>query len=140
MPIGSGVGSFPSFYSTVEKPADLLTGTYANHAHNDFLELWLETGFMGPILLVLFLIWVGGKAIAAWAPPNPNLPPLDQALIRASILVVFLLLGHSLVDYPLRTSAMMGLFAFACGLLIDPQVISRRPAHILHRSHRSASS
>jgi hypothetical protein len=29
-------------------------------------------------------------------------------------------MAHSLVDYPLRTSAMMVILAFSCALLIDP--------------------
>jgi O-antigen ligase len=123
-PVGAGLGSFPSIYPTFEKPADLLTGVYANHAHNDLLELWLETGFIGPLLLIAFLIWLVRKAIGAWAAPNPALLPVDRTLVRASIFIILLLLGHSLVDYPLRASAMAGLLAFACGLLIDPPIVS----------------
>jgi O-antigen ligase len=132
MPTGSGIGSFPSVYATVEKPADLLAGRYANHAHNDLLEMWLETGLVGPTLLILFLIWLTRKGIAVFAKPNSDLPPVDRALVRASILIILLLLAHSLVDYPLRTSAMTALFAFACGLLIDPPVTSPRRARV-HR-------
>lgn len=124
MPVGAGLGSFPSFYATFEKPADLAVGVYANHAHNDFLELWLETGVIGPILLGVFLIWVIRKAIAIWAAPDPGLLPIDRTLVRASIFIILLLLGHSLVDYPLRTGAMMGIFAFSCGLLIDAPTLS----------------
>jgi O-antigen ligase len=120
MPVGAGLGSFPSLYATVEKPADLLVGVYANHAHNDLLELWLETGLIGPILLGVFLVWWVGRAVAELIASNPGHLPTDRTLIRAAILAILLLLGHSLVDYPLRTSAMMGIFAFCSGLLLDP--------------------
>lgn len=130
MPTGSGIGSFPSVYATVEKPADLLAGRYANHAHNDLLEMWLETGLLGPALLILFLIWLTSKGIAVFAKPNSDLLPVDRPLVRASILIILLLLAHSLVDYPLRASAMTALFAFACGLLIDPSVTSQRRARV----------
>ncbi|MGD9658003.1 MAG: O-antigen ligase family protein [Methylocystis sp.] len=123
-PVGAGLGSFPSFYMTFERPADLQAGVYANHAHNDFLELWLETGLIGPILLGLFLVWLARKAVAAWTAPDPGLPPVDRPLAQASILVILLLFGHSLVDYPLRTGAMMAVFAFCCGVLIDPPPVS----------------
>jgi hypothetical protein len=33
---------------------------------------------------------------------------------------VCLIIAHSFVDYPLRTGAIMGLLAFACGLLVEP--------------------
>jgi hypothetical protein len=35
-------------------------------------------------------------------------------------LIIALLAAHSLVDYPLRTGAMMAIMAFACALLIAP--------------------
>lgn len=124
MPIGTGLGSFPSFYATVETPANLLMGAYANHAHNDLLELWLETGVIGPILLCVFLIWAFGRAVAEWTASNPSYPAAERTLIRAAILAILLLLGHSIVDYPLRTSAMMGIFAFCSGLLLDPPTAS----------------
>jgi O-antigen ligase len=119
MPIGTGLGSFSSFYGTVEKPADLLIGAYANHAHNDLLELWLETGIAGPILLAVFLIWAMRRAFAEVTAPNGYLLA-DRTMIRAAILAILLLFGHSLVDYPLRTGAMMGIFAFCSGILLDP--------------------
>jgi hypothetical protein len=34
--------------------------------------------------------------------------------------VIVLLLVHSVVDYPLRTDAIMAIFAFSCALLIEP--------------------
>lgn len=144
-PVGAGLGSFPSFYATFEKPADLLPGVYANHAHNDLLELWLETGLVGVILLSVFLVWLTRKAITAWTAPNPSLLPFDRTLAQASIVVILLLLGHSLADYPLRTDAMMGVFAFCCGLLIDPPVVSggapvmralRRPRGLSRQAHQ----
>lgn len=125
-PVGAGLGSFPSFYMTFEKPADLQAGVYANHAHNDLLELWLETGLIGPVLLCLFLVWLFRKAVDAWTAQYPDLPPVDRALAQASIFVILLLLGHSLVDYPLRSGAIMAVFAFCCGVLIDPPPASGR--------------
>lgn len=124
MPVGTGLGSFPPFYATVEMPADLLMGAYANHAHNDLLELWLETGLIGPVLLCVFLIWAIGRAVAEWTAPNSSRLPAERTLIRTANLAILLLFGHSLVDYPLRTSAMMGIFAFCSGLLLDPPTAS----------------
>ena len=42
MPWGSGLGSFVPVYAMTEPPRDVLANTFANHAHNDILELWLE--------------------------------------------------------------------------------------------------
>jgi hypothetical protein len=43
-----------------------------------------------------------------------------MALVRAASAVIFLVLLHSSVDYPLRTMTISTLFAICCGLLIPP--------------------
>ena len=44
MPFGSGVGTFVSVYPGFEPAHDAISNVYANHAHNDLLEVWLEGG------------------------------------------------------------------------------------------------
>ena len=45
-PLGSGLGTFEDIYRTQERP-ETVTNAFLNHAHNDYLELWLETGLVG---------------------------------------------------------------------------------------------
>jgi O-antigen ligase len=120
MPMGAGLGAFVEAYPMFAKRSDLVMGTYANHAHNDLLELWLETGFVGPLLLGMILYWFLKKAICAWGPTNAGPLAIDRSLIRAAVFVIALLLSHSLVDYPLRTNAMTTILAFVCALLVKP--------------------
>lgn len=120
MPIGAGLGAFVEAYPMFTKRSELVLGTYANHAHNDLLELWLETGLVGPLLLGLFLYWLLQRAICAWGPANDGPLAIDRSLIRAAVFIIALLLSHSLVDYPLRTDAMIAILAFACALLVKP--------------------
>ena len=122
MPLGSGVGSFVPVYAGVEPPQDVLANTFANRAHNDFLESWLETGVVGVALMALFGLWLLVRAFALWRPASSGSRIIDHALPRAAVLVVALLIAHSLVDYPLRTGALMGMFAFASALLLPPPV------------------
>ena len=42
-PFGGGIGSFETLYRASEPLAEV-TPTYFNHAHNDYLEIWLEAG------------------------------------------------------------------------------------------------
>lgn len=125
MPFGSGLGSFVPIYPYFEKPEDALLDRYVNRAHNDGLEVWLETGVLGPLLMAVFVIGLSVKIWQVWGPTSRNLlgqrgSPLDILLMRAATLLILLLLMHSLVDYPLRTTAMMAVFALACGLLFEP--------------------
>jgi len=113
-PFGSGVGSFIPIYQTVQ-PIRLVDPTIFNHAHDDFLEAALESGLAAVLILVGFLAWFVTRCWAAWRKsPDPG----DSALPRAGSLIVLMILIHSTVDYPLRTVAMTGLFAFACALLV----------------------
>lgn len=120
MPLGSGMGTFVPVYAQFEKPADVLINAYANRAHNDVLEMWLETGAVGLLLMAVFLAWFIMRSLTAWRPWPEGLPEMDASLTRAASLVVGLLVTHSLLDYPLRTGAMMAIFAFACALLLEP--------------------
>jgi hypothetical protein len=79
---------------------------------------------VGPVLAALFVLWVMVRAVAVWWPkrsatPDPALN-IDHALARAATLVIALLLAHSLTDYPLRTGALMVVFAFSAALLVVP--------------------
>lgn len=120
MPFGSGMGTFVPVYALFEKPQDVLANTYANRAHNDLLELWLETGVVGLALMAAFAIWFGLRCWRLWGRRPFGVRTIDQSLARAATIVVALLIAHSLVDYPLRTGAMMAIMAFACALMVKP--------------------
>jgi hypothetical protein len=123
-PIGSGVGSFVPVYAGFETPSDAFADTYANRAHNDFLEGVLESGLISLSAVVVFLAWFGFRSVRAWRRPDASLQYVDKLLPRAATIVIALLIAHSFADYPLRTAAMMGIFAFSCALLVDPAVSS----------------
>jgi O-antigen ligase len=122
MPLGSGLGTFVPVYAMFEKPQDA-EDTYVNRAHNDILEVWLETGVVGLALGGMFVIWLVRRSVEIWrSEPVRGASQLDWSLIRAATIVPALLLAHSLVDFPLRTGAIMAIMAFACALLIQSPV------------------
>ena len=110
---GSGVGTFPSLYPLYEDPATV-ERTYVNHAHNDYMEVVLETGAPGLVLLLLFVAWWGSRAFAIWRSPHA------AELARAACIASAAILLHSLVDYPLRTAAIATVMAMALALMADP--------------------
>lgn len=120
MPFGSGTGTFVQAYGLFDKPEDLLANSFANRAHNDALELLLESGAAGLALAILFGFWFLRRSIAVWRSPSKlgYVEPIDAGLARAGSVVITLLLLHSMADYPLRTAAMMAVFSFAAGLLV----------------------
>ncbi|WGM41126.1 O-antigen ligase family protein [Caulobacter sp. NIBR1757] len=123
-PFGSGLGSFVPIYMMHETSGSM-QNTYVNHAHDDWLELLVETGLLGAAVMAAFLVWFGRTALRAWRQRSgPDASRGGGTGARAASLVIGLLLAHSLVDYPLRTPAMMCVFALACGLMLAPRAAS----------------
>ncbi|MHB8530131.1 MAG: O-antigen ligase family protein [Caulobacteraceae bacterium] len=112
MPFGAGVGAFDRVFRQAE-PLALLGPKFLNHAHNDFLEIWLETGLLGATLLVTFAWWFGCRAWRVWMGPQDR----EWGFARSASVAASLILAASLVDYPLRTEALATFFAFCCGAL-----------------------
>lgn len=112
LPLGSGLGSFDAVYRSVE-PLERLDPTYFNQAHNDYLETWLETGWLGAALIIGFLVWFGRRSWTAWRAGVST----QRDLQRAATIAIGAVLLHSAVDYPLRTAALATVFALCCALL-----------------------
>ncbi len=128
LPFGSGVGSFRGVYQLYENH-DSVTRIRVNHAHNDYLELALELGLPGVVLIVTFLAW---WAIAAWrAWRFPDAGPYARAASIASAA----LLAHSLVEYPLRTAALSAVFAMCLALLVERGVRKAERADLRPTRH-----
>jgi O-antigen ligase len=109
-PFGSGFGSFDSVYRAFE-PVVLLNQSYMNQAHNDVLQLIIEGGLPGVILLLAGLWWYGKRAIAHWR--GTGVVSTTQLLGRLGSVLVALILLSSFVDYPLRTPIMAVILAIA---------------------------
>jgi O-antigen ligase len=120
LPFGAGVGSFVPVYAMFEEPSDTIGNVYINHAHNDFVEGLLETGLFGMVLFGAFLTMLGFRSVELWWRPADKASELDRLLMRAATVAIALVLAHSFVEYPLRTGAIMAIFAFSCALLIEP--------------------
>lgn len=111
LPFGSGLGGFVPIYAGIE-PIGQIGPAFWNHAHNDYAELWLETGLFGLAGLGLFVVWwISSVRHALRTRPEGELE------IWAGAIVTLLILTHSAVDYPLRALALAAVFALACGLM-----------------------
>ena len=95
------------------EPLEQLDPTFFNHAHNEYLETWLEAGWLGAGLIIAFLIWYGRRLWAAWKAG----PSRERDLQRAASIALLAMLAHSGVDYPLRTATLAVLFALCAAIL-----------------------
>lgn len=112
-PFGSGLGTFEHVFPLFQTPQTIIAGV-VNHAHNDPLELVVETGLAGMIGLLagLTLYWREIRRAAR----DQNAGDNDEAI--ALLIAITLLAIHSLWDYPLRTSALGAVFAACAGGLV----------------------
>ena len=106
-PVGSGVGSFVAVYPTVED-LDLVAPNYVNHAHNEYIEIALETGLVGLLAVLGYLVIL---ARSAWSAFRTR----DWPLRAAGLVVVLVMLAHSAVEYPLRNYVLLIVWALANG-------------------------
>jgi O-antigen ligase len=120
MPFGSGLGTFVSVYALFEQPEEALANIYANHAHNEVVQIWLETGLLGIFLMATFAFWFVARASRIWRKIPVGVRDIDWSLARAATVILALLFAHSLGDYPLHTGGMLAIAAFACGLMTEP--------------------
>ena len=79
-PFGSGLGTFRPIYAMHEPPA-AMTNAFVNHAHNDWLELWLEGGLPAAILLALFLMLFAMQCWRVWSTLQPS--PRSASVARS---------------------------------------------------------
>lgn len=115
---GSGIGTFQQVYRRYEDPG-AVDRWYANHAHNDYLEIALEGGLPALLLLALFLLWWARQAGEAWLAPTAT--PERKAAAVASTAILL----HSAFDYPLRTAAIMAVMAVCLSLLAGAKGTTR---------------
>ena len=129
-PLGSGLGGFHVIYPRFETLEQDLS-VFANYAHNDWLELALETGLAG-MLAMAFLVWL----VASRSGASP--------LKLAAGLGLGGLFLHSLVDYPMRTMAVAFLAAFYLAILLKDDRsnddANRKPAGKNTRDRQKTSS
>lgn len=112
-PVGTGFGTFEQVFRIYEDPG-AVDSTYVNHAHNDYLELLMEGGGVGVLVLAAFLFWWLIQIVRVWR------CPLSSHFARAATIASGAILAHSIVDYPLRTAAIAAAFSACIALMAKP--------------------
>lgn len=107
-PVGSGLGGFDALFR-MHEPYELLKPTFFNHAHNDYLEVVLDAGLPGALLIAGSLMWWTWRSIRAWRGPTCA----GQTTAKLGSAILLLLLVASAFDYPVRTPLMMAIAVIA---------------------------
>lgn len=106
-PLGSGIGSYVEVYRSRE-PVSLLRETFSNHAHNEYLEIFLTAGVPG----LMLLLWAGALLAASlWR--NRRGADVETLLARLGGTMIVLLACASITDYPVRTPMLSAVVALA---------------------------
>ncbi len=120
-PVGSGLGGFDPIFR-IHEPMSLLKLTYFNHAHNDVLEIVLDAGLPGALLLAATILWWAFASVRAWRSGS------DALLARLGSTMIGLTIVASLFDYPARTPMIMAMLTIAASWLCRSEVAPERPA------------
>jgi O-antigen ligase len=125
-PVGSGFGTFRQVYEMHETPATMISA-FVNHAHNDWLELWLEGGLPAAALMACLVVLFVTQTARVW---NPRGAYAESVLPRAASVVALVLLLHSLVEFPLRMPGLACIFAAMMAILVAPAPRRHARAHV----------
>ena len=112
-PFGTGIGSFNIAFRPHET-LDIVGSHYVNSAHNEYIEVGIETGIFGLAILLCFLGWLATRSIALVRTTNMG---RDHWLGLHAAIALILLGLHSVVDYPARRLAVMAVCAMLVAMI-----------------------
>lgn len=120
-PLGSGTGTFVQSFQAIEQ-LELVDSRFINRSHNDYLEVLVESGLAGAAVIGI------GLAVTISRAARTIVGDWDQSLFtRAAVIAVGALVLHSVVDYPLRSPAMLTALAMFIGILFNPGALNTQP-------------
>lgn len=109
-PVGSGVGSFVEVFQ-IDEPYSLLQPTYFNHAHNDWLEVYMTMGLPGLLILAMAIYAIAlatSHAFRASAGEGRENPYARLGAVMIAIIAI-----GSIGDYPLRAPSLAAISVVA---------------------------
>lgn len=110
-PVGAGAGTFTEAFQPFES-LNNLSPYYVPRAHNDYLELALEAGIFGAVVLGAVFVLAASRT---WRVVGTD--PTQGRLVKTVLLAVLALALHSIVDYPVQTVALGSALGMFLGIL-----------------------
>jgi O-antigen ligase len=125
--LGWGLGAFPIVYPEFRS---FYTTLFVNQAHNDYLQLLVETGLAGFSIAVWFLVLVFRQAagkLKNWT------ETASGALTVAALLGCVGILVHSFLDFNLQIPANAALFYVLCAIAASAPLQESQRRRVLRR-------
>lgn len=117
---GSGLGTYESAFLKYKATA---LDAKVDYAHNDYLQLFAETGIFGFVIAAALIVAVLSKVLASLSPQYRS---EGGYLALACVGSIAAILIHSLVDFNLYIPANAMLFAWILGLSASLDFSTRR--------------
>lgn len=108
--LGWGLGTFPVVYPRFRS---FYTNFFVNQAHNDYLQLLVETGIVGFAVALWFLVVTFRRA---WTKLENWTESVNGTLTVAALLGCIGILVHSFLDFNLQIPANAALFYLLCAI------------------------
>ena len=138
--LGWGLGTFPVVYPRFRT---FYTSFFVNQAHNDYLQLLVETGIAGVAIALWFLVVTFRRA---WPKLENWTETANGTLTVAALLGCVGILVHSILDFNLQIPANAALFYVVCAMAASEPLhesrrrrIRRHPNLILEPNTESAN-
>jgi len=125
--LGWGLGSFPIVYPEFRS---FYTTLFVNQAHNDYLQLLVETGLAGFSIAIWFLVLVFRQAagkVKNWT------ETASGAMTVAALLGCVGILVHSFLDFNLQIPANAALFYVLCAIAASGPLQESQRRRVLRR-------
>jgi len=121
--LGWGLGTFRDVYSQFRT---FYTNLSVDQAHNDYLQILVETGACGFALLAWALasiLRVSVKKLREWP------ADIDSEVALAALLGILGILVHSLFDFNLQIPANAAIFSALCALAAMEPIVGEKRRH-----------
>jgi len=125
--LGWGLGTFPTVYPEFRS---FYTTFFVNQAHNDYLQLLVETGLAGFSIAVWFMVVIARRAKGKL---NNWTETASGSVTVAALLGILGILVHSFVDFNLQIPANAALFYVLCAVAASAPLKESQRRRVLRR-------
>jgi O-antigen ligase len=127
--LGWGLGTFPVVYPQFRS---FYTTFFVNQAHNDYLQLIVETGLVGFSIAVWFMVLVFRGASTKL---NNWTETMSGAMTVTALLGIVGILVHSFVDFNLQIPANAAFFYVLCAMAAASPLLESKRRRVVRRHH-----